>query len=154
MEKLLYARYSNQRAARFSVNTEIRMRPDGTRIVRKYADTPKAGPHIQGIKKAFGQLQELYRDLPLAVNRCMETADGLELEYLEGETWETALDEALLKERDETLFYEEMHRYLKMVLPEQRQKPFQMTGEYAGNYGYCYVPAFDMYGWVDVRFTY
>ena len=29
-----------------------------------------------------------------------------------------------------------------------------MTGDYAGNYGYCYVPAFDMYGWVDVRFTY
>ena len=30
----------------------------------------------------------------------------------------------------------------------------RMTGEYSGNYGYCYVPAFDMYGWVDVRFTY
>ena len=29
-----------------------------------------------------------------------------------------------------------------------------MTGDYSGNYGYCYVPAFDMYGWVDVRFTY
>ena len=29
-----------------------------------------------------------------------------------------------------------------------------MTGEYCGNYGYCYVPAFDMYGWVDVRFTF
>ena len=29
-----------------------------------------------------------------------------------------------------------------------------MTGEYCGDYGYCYVPAFDMYGWVDVRFTY
>ena len=29
-----------------------------------------------------------------------------------------------------------------------------MTGTYNGNYGYCYVPAFDMYGWVDVRFTY
>ena len=30
----------------------------------------------------------------------------------------------------------------------------QMTGDYSGNYGYCYVPAFGMYGWVDVRFTY
>ncbi len=29
-----------------------------------------------------------------------------------------------------------------------------MTGEYNGNYGYCYVPAFDMYGWVDVRYTF
>jgi len=29
-----------------------------------------------------------------------------------------------------------------------------MTGEYSGNYGYCYVPAFGAYGWVDVRFTY
>ena len=29
-----------------------------------------------------------------------------------------------------------------------------MTGAYSGNYGYCYVPAFGAYGWVDVRFTY
>ena len=29
-----------------------------------------------------------------------------------------------------------------------------MTGEYSGNYGYCYVPAYGAYGWVDVRFTY
>ena len=29
-----------------------------------------------------------------------------------------------------------------------------MTGNYSGNYGYCYVPAFGAYGWVDVRFTY
>ena len=30
----------------------------------------------------------------------------------------------------------------------------QMTGDDSGNYGYCCVPAFGMYGWVDVRFTY
>ena len=29
-----------------------------------------------------------------------------------------------------------------------------MTGDYVGNYGYCYVPAYDSYGWVDIRFTY
>ena len=29
-----------------------------------------------------------------------------------------------------------------------------MTSAYSGNYGYCYVPAFGAYGWVDVRFTY
>ena len=29
----------------------------------------------------------------------------------------------------------------------------QMTGERSGNYARCYVPAFGMYGWVDVRFT-
>ncbi len=29
-----------------------------------------------------------------------------------------------------------------------------MTGEYSGNYGYCYVPEFDLYGWVDVRYIY
>ena len=29
-----------------------------------------------------------------------------------------------------------------------------MTGDYSGNYGYCYVPAYGMYGWVDVRYTY
>ena len=30
----------------------------------------------------------------------------------------------------------------------------RMTGKYSGSYGYCYVPAFDMYGWVNTDYTY
>ena len=29
-----------------------------------------------------------------------------------------------------------------------------MTGRYDGSYGYCYVPAFDMYGWVNTDYTF
>ena len=29
-----------------------------------------------------------------------------------------------------------------------------MTGTYSGSYGYCYVPDFDMYGWVNTDFTF
>ena len=30
----------------------------------------------------------------------------------------------------------------------------RMTDEFVGNYGYCYVPALGMYGWVDMDYTY
>ncbi len=29
-----------------------------------------------------------------------------------------------------------------------------MTGQYSGDYGYCYCPAAGMYGWVNVKYTY
>ena len=30
----------------------------------------------------------------------------------------------------------------------------QMTGQYSGDYGYCYCPAAGCYGWVNVKYTY
>lgn len=30
----------------------------------------------------------------------------------------------------------------------------RMTGQYSGDYGYCYCPAAGCYGWVNVKYTY
>ena len=134
MEKLLYARYSNERAPRFSVYTEILENAEGGRTVRKYADSSRADAHIRSILHASELLRELYDKSILRINSCEETAEGLELEYLEGETWETALDTVLRQEGPER-FCEEMQRYLAMVLPDERMQPFRMTEEYREIFG-------------------
>ena len=134
MEKLLYARYSNERAPRFSVYTEILETEDGRRTVRKYADSSRADAHIRSILQAGERLRSLYGAEVLQINRCQETAEGIELEYLEGENWETALD-SILREEGVGRFYEEMQRYLGLVLPEQKMQPFRMTEEYSSIFG-------------------
>ena len=134
MEKLLYARYSNERAPRFSVFTEILENDEGRRIVRKHADGSRADAHIRSILQSFEMLRGLYADDQLQINRCEAAADGIELEYLEGETWETVLDAALLEGGPEHLC-EEMQRYLKLVLPEEQLQPFRMTEEYRDRFG-------------------
>ena len=134
MEKLLYARYSNERAPRFSVFTEILENDEGRRIVRKHADGSRADAHIRSILQSFEMLRGLYADDQLQINRCEAAADGIELEYLEGETWETVLDAALLEGGPEHLC-EEMQRYLKLVLPEEHLQPFRITEEYRDRFG-------------------
>ena len=57
MEKLLYARYSNERAPRFSVYTEILENAEGGRTVRKYADSSRADAHIRSILHASELLE-------------------------------------------------------------------------------------------------
>ena len=134
MEKLLYARYSNERAPRFSVYTEILENGEGRRIVRKHADSGRAEPHIRSILHAFEMLRGLYDEDMLQINRCEEAADGIELEYLEGDTWETELD-SVLKHEGTAGFYEKMRQYLAMVLPSARFQPFRMTEEYRSVFG-------------------
>ena len=134
MEKLLYVRYSNERAPRFSVYTGILEAEDGRRIVRKYADSSLAEEHIRSIRKSCEMLGGLYDEKLLQINRCEEAAEGLELEYLEGETWETALD-TVLQQEGTARFYEEMQKYLEMVLPEERMQPFAMTDAFRAVFG-------------------
>ena len=71
-------------------------------------------------------------------------------DYFYGETLHSWVDSGFLALRYAPAFDD------SNIIAEiyQNGTVLQMTGEYAGNYGYCYVPAFDMYGWVDVRFTY
>lgn len=134
MEKLLYARYSNERAPRFSIYTEILSDSEGRRIVRKRADSSRAEGHVRSILRSCEMLRGLYDENMLQINRCEETAEGIELEYLEGETWETSLDTVLEQEGPER-FFEEMQRYLRLVLPAGQLQPFRMTEEYRAVFG-------------------
>ena len=49
MERLIYTKYSNQRHPDYAIRTDIVCREDGSRVVRKYADTRLARPHLEHI---------------------------------------------------------------------------------------------------------
>ena len=54
MERLIYTKYSNQRHPDYAIRTDIVCREDGSRVVRKYADTRLARPHIEHMNEVYG----------------------------------------------------------------------------------------------------
>lgn len=92
-----YTKYSNDRAPRFAVRTDILKDREGGFRVRKKAASQEAVAHIRRIREACGWLNERYSGSGLAVNRCESGAqeDSVLLEYLCGQTLEELLDECL-----------------------------------------------------------
>lgn len=110
MEKLIYTKYSNQRNARFAIRTDIYQQEDGTRTVRKYADTDAAKAHIEHIKSVYDQMLVQFAGSRLKANHA-ELADGcVILEYVEGDTLEKQLD-ACLMENDREKFASLVREY-------------------------------------------
>lgn len=123
-----YSKYSNDRAAEYAICTEIRLpKSDAERavgagsktkdkfyIVEKRNLSEKSRGHMQKMKAAYEKLKEECREGGLAVNTCMETAEGtLAFEFLEGRCLEEMFDELLDKKDDagfEALFTEFMKR--------------------------------------------
>ena len=58
MERLIYTKYSNQRHPDYAIRTDIVCREDGSRVVRKYADTRLARPHIEHMNEVYGLLEK------------------------------------------------------------------------------------------------
>ena len=93
--EIKYAKYSNDRAERFAVRTDIYEEPDGARFVKKVPLSEAAGTHVDGILRAYEKLSAKYEGGRLKVNRCEKAQDGVFLEYLSGRTLEELLDEKL-----------------------------------------------------------
>ena len=92
MERLIYTKYSNQRHPDYAIRTDIVCREDGSRVVRKYADTRLARPHIEHMNEVYGLLQKEFAGSRLCANRANLTDAYIEFEYIDGDTLEAALE--------------------------------------------------------------
>lgn len=116
----IYSRFSNDRARRFQIRTDIGQRGDGTRYVRKYPASAEAAGHIRAISQNGSLLSRRYGGHALCVNRLEEKRDenGLpyvELEYLnDAVTLEELLDDCLQKE-DAPRFDALLKRYFAIL---------------------------------------
>ena len=82
LERVEYARFSNDREPHFAIRTEICRGKNGKRIVRKCPDSPAAEAHIAGMEKSFKELVKVFEGTPLKVNRAKLDGKNLVLEYL------------------------------------------------------------------------
>ncbi len=113
----VYSRFSNDRARRFCIRTDIGEKPapdgDRARYVRKYPCGPEAAAHIRSLADNYERFSERFAGSGLSVNRLRFFPEGpfVELEYLkDAVTLEELLDDALQR-GDEGGFLTLMERY-------------------------------------------
>lgn len=135
----IYLKFSTERSPEFSVFTGIRQNGDQKEVYKKAA-LPQARRHLLRLSEEERRLTDLYRDSGLSVNACTLEKDGkgslseVELEYVEGDTFEDLLDQTLAREGSGQAF-ESLKEYLNLVLPVAKQIPFRETESFGHVFG-------------------
>lgn len=140
MDKIIFTKYSNERAKQFNICTEIRQDINGKRYVVKRPATAEAQDHVDKIYMWHEKLKEKFEGTKLGVNRCEQFDDGVKLEFLQGKTLEEELDQLLQKENILEMI-ELIKDYFSLIQKANETKTFQMTEEFAEVFGEVYLPS-------------
>lgn len=139
MSKTIFMKYSNERARRFAIRTEIA--EDMTRrLVWKKAIYPEGRSHVENMQRWAQELSCRYGNTKFQMNQCSLQEDRLLLEYLEGETLEQQLDNLLLQGKTEQVV-EALLSYLEEVKKGFWLGGFQMTPEFEEVFGPAALPS-------------
>ena len=130
----VYAKFSNERDRQFDICTEISEAASGEKTVRKYPETKEACEHINRLEKIFQELDKLYEDAEISVNRCKAENGYAEFEFLKGTTLEEKLD-TLLKEGKTEQLEELLFTYVDMVKKIHEKEEFHKTEEFVKVFG-------------------
>ncbi len=138
MSKIIFTKYSNERARRFALRTDI-LKDERGRWVRKKALYPEGKEHVRSILRWYGELSGRYEGSGIFMNRCRMEGDSLLLEYLEGKTLEQILDAHLIAGRTEKLT-ELLFQYLEKVRKGFSLEEFHATPEFTEVFGEVKLP--------------
>lgn len=135
-----YVKFSNERAPEFNIRTEICMDGEARRCVRKLPVDKVAAGHVQRLLSISQGLEECFAAEGLQVNRCRPSADGVELEFLEGCTLEELLDAQLEAGQPEAA-EELLLSYLKKIEHIYGQENFEASPAFEEVFGRENLPA-------------
>ena len=139
MERIIYTKYSNDRALEFGIRTDVVSVDGRTKYVRKVAMNPKALNHIHGMYDAFLFLNKNYSGTRIGVNRCRLEDDQAVFEYLDGPTLEAVFD-GLVEQDDFEGFLDQMDEYIRIIRDENSQYDFQISKEFKRVFGEEQIP--------------
>ncbi len=94
---VVYARFSNDRAPKYSIRTEIRETESGMEV-RKIPMDKEAFEHVKKLPESCRKLEEAYAGSGLKINACHMDGQEAVFEYLQGHTLEERLDDCLERE--------------------------------------------------------
>lgn len=138
MEKIIYTKYSNERAKPFAIRTDI-CADGGVRTVKKRACFPEGREHIASLKQWRRALTEAFFGTPFSVNDCVMQGETAIHAYLEGRTLEERLDEMLLA-GDVEQTAGTLADYGTKVRAALKKQPFVLTPEFARVFGEAKLP--------------
>ena len=131
MVKIIFSKYSNDRATEFAVRTDI-CEENGRRFIRKSACSGRAEEHVRKIDRWYQELQEVYAG-GLLINRCVPEENSVMLEYLEGTTLEEILDGYLADRKYEKI--EALLRSYAAIIRNAAGQQFVLTEQFREVFG-------------------
>lgn len=139
MERTVYSKYSNERAKRFCIRTDITVKDDGEKKVYKYALTPEGRAHIAQIVASCGKLDEAYRADNITFCPCTANKEGAEADYvtfsfLTGTALQDVIKE-LAGNGDDKALEKLLKEYIRRLGEGGGEVPFAVTKEFEAVFG-------------------
>lgn len=140
MKKIVFTKYSNDRADCFSIRTDIWQDEDGSRVVQKTPMHPQAHAHLENLRRWKERLDEVYREYGYVFNQGRNLEDGgVELEYVQGETLEERLD-SLLDAGQPEAAAQELKDFVETARRPAQGHPFVPTDSFREVFGEADLP--------------
>ena len=133
MKTVIYSKFSNERARKFSIRTDICQEGE-CRWVEKVANTQEALPHVEGILRWRRELEQKFADRRIAFNQCENIEKGVKLAYVQAENLEEYLDERLDGGRADEA-YEALMAYVRFLQETHSETEFVETAQFEQVFG-------------------
>lgn len=133
MGRTIYTKYSNDRDVPYRIRTDMEKDENGKIRVYKRMTSEASRGHIETMYERYQALHQQCRNSIFEMNRTWRVANGLEFEYLVGDTLEEYLDNLLNRGMIGKL-REEVLRFCR-ELRRMATEDFSCTDEYAQVFG-------------------
>ena len=139
MQKMIYSKYSNERAEEFQIRTDICEEKNRSRFVRKVACTDKSREHLQKIEYNKDVLKQMFESTNIRINECQIEDGTLILEYLDGESLETLINNAIEAD-DIAQAITLITQYKNIIRTVYKGSEIKYTDQFYRIFGECQLP--------------
>lgn len=140
MKKIVFTKYSNDRADCFSIRTDILQDETGRRTVQKIPMHPAAKKHLEDLIRWEEGLNKIYEGSGYVMDPGKKLENGgVELAYIQGETLEEKLD-SLLDTGQPGAVADRLKTFVETVRGPAKGTPFVMTERFKEVFGDAVLP--------------
>ena len=135
-KRVIYSKYSNERARQFAIRTDICKNTDGEKNVKKYALYPEGKEHICHMEMAYERLTSCYEDGrdKIAFCACHTKNDVSVSAFDSGTTLQDVMERALEANQTE-LVKNILDDYAKRIMEYGGKKRFVLTEDFKKVFG-------------------
>ncbi|MGN0145267.1 MAG: class I SAM-dependent methyltransferase [Clostridium sp.] len=130
---VIYSKYSNERAKKFQIRTDI-IEDKGTKYVVKKPCSSEAENHIKNMYDYYLHQSQTYEEAGVSLNKCINKNSVLEFQYIKGQTLENMLDKFLDNE-DYSSLIRTIKKYSEIVRKVLIEEDFKYTEEFKNIFG-------------------
>lgn len=134
MEKVIYTKYSMERADEFKIGTSIFRDNHGEKWVKKYARHIKARTHIESLFYKYLKLKTYYKEAAMEIVPCEVCDTKAFFRFVKGESLESILDK-YVENRDVKGFLVEIDNYRRIITENIELDSFQVCDEFIQVFG-------------------